>query len=172
MKILNIHGYNGSSLNCAYSSMKELGFEVISPIIDYDTLTPEQTLEMLNLLITEKGINLLVGTSLGGFYAAVLSAHKHLPVFLINPCLMPFVYLPRLGYQIDVKPFVKLFGELLKLDNNNTFTIIGEKDEIIDSHDFTKKLLGNENFRIIPDGKHSGATLPLKEYFTEMLQKI
>ena len=44
-----------------------------------------------------------------------------------------------------------------------------ENEEIIDSHDFTGKLLGNERCKVIPDGKHSGATLPLKDFFTETI---
>ena len=40
---------------------------------------------------------------------------------------------------------------------------------MLGDHAFTEKLLGNSRFRRIEGGKHSGATLPLKEYFTEML---
>ena len=49
MKILNIHGYKGSSENSACSALKNLGFEVISPEINYDSLAPEKVYE--NLLI-------------------------------------------------------------------------------------------------------------------------
>lgn len=169
MKILNIHGYKGSNENCAFTTLQDMGFEVISPVIDYDTDSPENILRNLKNIITENQINVLAGTSLGGFYAAVLSAQEKLPVILINPCLMPFVYLPRLGYEMDINPFITLFGELNNPDKQNISVIVGSEDEIIDSHDFTERLLGNERFRIVPDGRHSGATLPLKEFFKDVM---
>lgn len=47
MKILNIHGYKGSAKNSAYEALIALGHEVTSPELDYDTLLPDETLEML-----------------------------------------------------------------------------------------------------------------------------
>lgn len=44
-----------------------------------------------------------------------------------------------------------------------------DADEVIDTHDFTERLLGNARFRRIPGGHHSGASLPLDESFAEML---
>ena len=42
MKILNIHGYNGSCFNCSYNTLMELGFEVISlKRVQHGTITLE-----------------------------------------------------------------------------------------------------------------------------------
>ena len=169
MKILNLHGYKGSSENCACTTLCEMGFEVLSPELEYDNCLPEEILQTLDKAVTQNNIDLIVGTSLGGFYGAVLSARTKLPAIFINPCLMPFVYLPRLGFQMSTDPFIPLFGELINIDKQNFSVIVGGKDEIIDSHDFTENFFANERFRIVPDGKHSGATLPLKEYFTDVI---
>lgn len=169
MKILNIHGYKGNSHNSAYKALKSLGYDVISPSLDYDVLAPEEIFETLCRQIIDNEADIIVGTSLGGFFAAVLSTQLNLPVILVNPCLTPFLYLPRLGYTKDIKPYIAMFGEILKLKKYNISTIIGGQDEIIDSHDFTKSLLSNERFEIIPEGKHSGETLPLKNYFNKIL---
>lgn len=169
MKILNIHGYKGSSENSACSVLKHLGFEVISPEIDYDFLSPENVLDILSQIIVDSDITYIVGTSLGGFFGAVLSARFNIPAILVNPCFLPFVTLPRLDFSGDIRPYVRIFPEIYDINISITSTIIGGQDEIIDYHDFTEKLLGNKNFRIVPDGKHSGATLPLESYFREIL---
>jgi len=172
MKILNIHGYKGSSCNSAYIALKNFGCEVISPELDYDALIPEETLEVLRCQITDNAVDVIVGTSLGGFYAVVLSAQLNLPVILVNPCLMPFIYLSRLGYTRDVKPYMAMFGELLKLKSYNVSTVVGGQDEIIDTQDFTEQLLQNDRYVIVPDGKHSGATLSLDVNLPQLLAGI
>ncbi len=169
MKILNIHGYMGSSENSACSVLKKMGYDVISIQLDYDNMSPYSVLDMLLRQISDNNITHIVGTSLGGFFGAVLSAELDVPVVLVNPCLMPFVYLSRLGFTGDIVSYIEMFGKISNLKNKNVSTIIGEQDEVIDSHDFTEKFLGNERFRKVPHGRHSGATLPLESYFREVL---
>lgn len=172
MKILNIHGYGGSAENCAYTALKGLGCEVVSPQTDYDGSSPEEITAMLRDTAEKEDIGLIVGTSLGGFYAAALAAGTGLPVILVNPCLMPFYHLPKLGYSGDIKPFMTMFGKLADLDRSKVGCIVGGSDEIVDTHSFAETLFGGDNFRIIPEGRHSGATLPLGEFFGEMLKKL
>ena len=171
-RILNIHGYGGSPENCARNALCELGQTVVSPAIDYDTQTPEQIADRLREIIAQEQIGLLCGTSLGGFFAAVLAAETGLPVLLVNPCLLPFLHLPRLGYSHDAAGFIPLFSKLVAIDRHRVGCIVGGSDEIIDTHDFAEHLLKNAYFRVIPDGKHSGATLPLTAYFSEVLPQI
>ena len=166
--ILNIHGYHGSPKNSAYTALHEIGCEyIISPSIDYDSEEPSNIIGNLNMLRVQHKADMIVGTSLGGFYAAVLSARHDLPAMLVNPCLTPF-FLNILS-DFKTRPLVKLFGELAKIGSANVSCIVGDDDEVLGDHAFTEKLLGNSRFRRIEGGKHSGATLPLKEYFTEML---
>ncbi|MCM1528463.1 MAG: hypothetical protein NC093_00515 [Alistipes sp.] len=173
MKILNIHGYKGNVHNSAYTVMEAIGCEnIISPQLDYDSMNPESVVAILRQQIVENNVDIIVGTSLGGFYAAILSAQFNLPVILLNPCLMPFIYLPRLGYIKDVKPYMTMFGKLLKLKKYNVSTVVGGQDEIIDTQELTKSILQNSRYIFIPKGKHSGATLPLKQCFEKFLSYI
>ena len=166
--ILNVHGYHGSPKNSAYTALHEIGFEnIISPSIDYDSEEPSNIIGTLNMLRVQYKADMIVGTSLGGFYAAVLSARHDLPVMLVNPCLTPFLL--DILSKFKTRPLVKLFGELAKIESANVSCIVGDDDEVLGDHAFTEKLLGNSRFRRIEDGKHSGATLPLKAYFSEML---
>lgn len=170
MKILNIHGYHGSPENSAYQALAALGCEITSPALYYDTLPPESVLERLKAMLADEHPGLIVGTSFGGFYAAVLSAECGCPVMLVNPFLMSF-----LSFEGDcrpeehIRPLIRLFGSLSRIDTDKVSCIVGGSDELLGDHSFTEKLLGNERFRRIPGGGHSGHTLPLREYFSEML---
>ncbi len=169
MTILNIHGYNGSSENAAYVALKELGHKVVSPQIDYDSSDADKIFKAVSDLYTYAKPDLIVGTSFGGFFACLLSAVYNVPSVAVNPCLKPFEILPNLGYTHDIRNLIGLFGNLKSIQNDNISAIVGGQDEIIGSHDFTRLLLGNERYRVIPDGKHSGSTLPLNEYFAECI---
>ena len=171
IKILNIHGYQGSAENSAYKALKQCEVDIVSPSFDYDTQSPNQVMEMLRKITETDAFDYIVGTSFGGFFATVLAAETHIPVILINPCLLPFLSLPRLGYKGDIDEFIPLFGKIDALDRNTVQCIIGGKDEVLDTHDFTTAFVGGERVRVIPDGHHSGATLPLVSYFEDVLSK-
>ncbi len=168
MKILNIHGYKGSAENSAFSALKATDAEIISPQLDYDKENPEKLLEKLGKMIVENAVEIIVGTSLGGFFALALSVRTGLPVILINPCLMPFVVIPRLDYKGDVRDFIRIFGEFADADKNKMYAIVGGEDEIIDSHDFTLHFIPNHE--VVPEGKHSGVTLNLDEKIPRILK--
>ena len=144
----------------------------ITPSIDYDAKSPDSIFERLAETAREQKVGLIVGTSLSGFFAAVLSAELQITVILVNPCLMPFLHLPRLGFEGEITPFIPMFGKLQMLDIQKVSCIVGDADEVIDTHDFTEHLLKNSRFRRIPDGHHSGATLPLNNYFKEVLDSF
>jgi hypothetical protein len=169
MNILNLHGYHGTPQNAAFGALQANGCDaVITPSIDYDAESPDSIFEKLRSVAVTEKVGLIVGTSLGGFFAAVLSAELQLPVILVNPCLMPFLHLPRLGFEGEITPFIPMFGKLNGLAIDKVSCIVGDADEVIDTHDFTERLLKNSRFRRIPGGHHSGATLPLPEYFHEV----
>lgn len=169
MKILNIHGYKSSGRNSSYEALKAIGKEAVSLTIDYDALSPDEILEMLCREAKKSGAEVVIGSSLGGFFAALISVRLGLPAVLINPCLMPFLHLPRLGYEGDIRPFMQLFGELSEIDEKKVYTIVGGSDEVIDTHDMTRSLLRNTHFEVVPNGGHSGSTLPLERFFSKVL---
>ena len=169
MKILNIHGYRGSCENSSFAALSALGAEMISPQMDYDKQSPDEILLFLNDLWQQNGCQAVVGTSLGGFYAALLSMKHHAKTVLINPCLLPFLLLPQLEESQNTLLFdyLRLFADIIKIDKNQILAIIGEQDEVISTHDFTQNLLGKSRCILVPDGKHSGWTLPLRDIFKQ-----
>ena len=172
MKVLNIHGYNGNAANAAYQALRECGFEIISMQIDYDRTSPEHLLQMLKSQFANNFCDAVVGTSLGGFYAALVSAKSECPCVLINPALMPFLTLPALGYNSDegMMEYIRLFSTLAETENSMVSTVIGSEDEVVDTHDFTRRLFQNERFIVVPGGKHSGATMPLADIFRDHIE--
>ena len=168
-EMLTIHGYHGSPENATYRELDKTCVNITAPSIDFDSESPETVLNRLRFYIAANRINVIVGTSLGGFYAAVLSAEFNIPVILVNPCLMPFLHLPRLGYKGDITSYISMFGTLENLKNENICCIVGDADNVIDTHDLTERMCKNERFRRVPGGKHSAASLPLNEYFDEVL---
>lgn len=174
MKILNLHGYNGSAHNSVYQVLDEIGYDLVSPEIDYDNILPKQLLLNLSKIYSDNNCNAIVGTSVGGFFAAQLCVMKQCPIVFINPCLIPFIYLPELGYnnRNGVIEFSELFSNITKLNSNLVSAIVGEDDEIIDTHDYTKTMLYNSRYFTVPNGRHSGFTLPLKEIFEQNRDKF
>lgn len=172
MKVLNIHGYQGNAANSAYQALRECDFDIVSMQIDYDRTPPESIMMMLKSQFANNFCNAVVGTSLGGFYAALVSAKSECPCVLINPCLVPFMTLPRLGYKSDegMIEYMRLFSGLADTDNSMVSTIVGAKDEVVDTHDFTRRLFQNERYIVVPDGMHSGSTLPLADIFRDHLE--
>lgn len=169
MNILTIHGYKGNAHNAVYSALHSLGVDTISPQFDYSKDSPEYVFAELRKILDENQVDMITGTSLGGFFALTLAIERDLPVMLTNPCLMPFLHLPRLGYKGDIGGFMRIFPTFTDVNPDNVFAVIGGEDEIIDTHDFTKKIIPNHV--IVPDGKHSGGTLNLLEHFRNELER-
>lgn len=190
MKVLNIHGYKGSAENSACITLKNLGHEVISPQINYDAKNPKEIIDDLRKIFLENKPDYIVGTSLGGFFALLLSQefkveryeshikkylHYNIPTVLVNPCLKPSVTLSGLGYKTD-KTIETMFSEfeymIEKMNHYNlslsVAAIIGGQDEVISYHDYTMTLI--KNSYVVPDGKHSGATLNLDYWLKRFIR--
>ena len=84
---------------------------------------------------------------------------------------MPFDILPRLGNTQPIQPLMVLFSKLAAIDSSLVHCIIGVEDEVIGDHAFTKRLLCDADFVQAPNGRHSGATLPLQSFFQTILGK-
>ena len=87
--ILYIHGFASCGAgNKVQVLQAHYGADhVISPDLPVD---PQQALDALQQLIDEREINLLVGSSLGGYYSEYLNAKFSIPSVLINPSTRPF----------------------------------------------------------------------------------
>ncbi len=95
---LYIHGFNSSSGSHKAQLLKEYcqsqGLELHCPDLSYDPQLAEQQLQQYSTA------GLIIGSSLGGFYALLLASQWQCPVVLINPALWPDQQLaPLVGPQ-------------------------------------------------------------------------
>ncbi|MET6989140.1 YqiA/YcfP family alpha/beta fold hydrolase [Sediminicola arcticus] len=85
MNILYIHGLNGS-LSPEKRAILENHGAVYSPPIDYQE--NDYSIEHLNIEFKDKDINVVMGSSMGGFVGYYLSIAFQTPALLFNPALV------------------------------------------------------------------------------------
>ena len=85
MNILYIHGLN-SSLSDEKRAILESYGTVFAPSIDY--VADANSIEHLNLEFQDKEINVVMGSSMGGFVGYHLSITFQKPALLFNPALV------------------------------------------------------------------------------------
>ena len=90
--ILYIHGLNSSPASRKaqqlLAAMQRIGLQaqLRMPALHHH---PRQAIAQLDELIAELGQPVLVGSSLGGYYATHLAARHGLKALLINPAVLP-----------------------------------------------------------------------------------
>ena len=99
MNIIYIHGFKSSGDSDKAQLLKQY-FANIDPKINIVSPTlsanPKEAISTLTSIIKSvKGPIILVGTSLGGFYALYCSAKFDIPAFVINPSLEPHISLAK-----------------------------------------------------------------------------
>lgn len=87
--VLYIHGFAScGSGNKVEVLRKHFGEDrLLSPDLP---VSPKQAIKLLSDIIDRQPVTLLVGSSLGGYYAEYLSRHSGQPCVLINPATRPF----------------------------------------------------------------------------------
>jgi predicted esterase YcpF (UPF0227 family) len=111
---------------------------------------------------------ILIGSSLGGFYAQYLARQFRLATVLINPALQPALTLtPYLGWQTNFYTGERYyFGEpqltrLMHYDISDpcsapmpTLVLLDAGDEIVDYHDAQQRYADCAEVIVYPDGNH------------------
>ena len=154
-QILYIHGFNSGSGNKVID-FKKADFNVICPQLTNNVENDIKTL--LDIIKKNKKKELhVVGSSLGGYYALVIShllksKYENVSYHLINPSLKPYQTLKRylneilINYKTD-KEFIITTSFLKNLENQNHFLSNGKEidfnkrtfyfgmaDDVIDNH--------------------------------------
>jgi uncharacterized protein len=101
MNIIYLHGFLSNSNSVKGILLKRYIEQYTEHQIYLPDLNmpPLQVLEELSLQIQKLEQVVLVGSSLGGFYATQLASRYHLPAVMINPAIKPWIL------------FRKLFGQ-------------------------------------------------------------
>lgn len=92
--ILNIHGFRSWGANAKAAFLRETfaGVKIVSPNLP---LSPLESLEVLEKAVDDcpEPLEMIVGSSLGGFYAYVMCCRHRVPAVLLNPAVVPFIHL-------------------------------------------------------------------------------
>jgi esterase/lipase len=139
MKAIYIHGLHSEINLDKIKILEEAGLEVIAPEIDYEKEQGAVYPRIKSLMI-EESIDVLIGSSMGGFMAYWLARDLNKAALLYNPAL----------HFESMKPFIP------QLESNYyppLFVCSGEKDETVPSKHLRayldKEHRDNSNLRII-----------------------
>jgi predicted esterase YcpF (UPF0227 family) len=175
--ILNLHGYKGNCENTMYQILKALfpKDNVISPNLneDYDYRHPTYTVPTSSYM----DYDLIVGTSLGGFYALNLwtrycMKNETVPCIVFNPALRPWEVLPKLGYNhpLYLDGYKKLYNEhFSKVKNFDNLLILSGKDDDVVGDLSDEPLLQNCIKRIDCGHSASGNAKAIAEIKREII---
>lgn len=90
--ILFIHGFASCGKTLKYQTLaRHFGTDqILAPDLPHQ---PEHAIALLETLLEQHPVDLLVGSSLGGYYATWLNRHQARPAVLINPAVAPYALL-------------------------------------------------------------------------------
>jgi len=160
--IIYIHGFG----SCANSNKTKILKKHFKDVIALDL--PPSPIESIKLLSKyAKPGNLLIGSSLGGFYTIYLAEKFGLKAVLINPSLKPYKTLKNyVGLQYrycDNKPFrwkkryLKELKELkVPIKRGKYLVLLQSKDEVLNYKKTLKKFKNRPNAKVVVEygGNH------------------
>lgn len=167
-KVLFVYGYGGSPQSTMCQMFRKFlpkdRFEVVSFV--YPQHDCAQAVKYLEQVIEQEHVDMVIGTSLGGFITLVLNTD--VPKVVVNPCMRPVEVLPHLtprpDHPDDVQPSPELvatyepFERQLFAESHLGEPIIGffaENDELLGMQYFDNFIAQFGPAHIIP-GSHFG----------------
>lgn len=175
-----LHGFNSSGA----SAKGQFFAQALAPVTVYTPSYPpapdaavhslRQLIEMRLAAAPSNETTILIGSSLGGFYAQFLAREYRLAVVLINPALRPALTLrPYLGWQSNFYTGERYFfgdDELDQLQNYDipdpcrfpvpTLVLLEAGDEVINYRYAQQRYADCAEIIIYPDGNHQFRHLP------------
>lgn len=169
--LVYLHGFNSSPKSQKVSELRALlpqlapGVELVVPELGFD---PEQALKRASEAVASAGDRPvgLIGSSMGGFFASVLSARLNLRAALINPAAWPYRLLqdhlgpqhnPYTGEHYELTPAHTATLEAMEpgdaVDPRNLFLLVQTADETLDYREVLAKHPGAMTW-IQPGGDH------------------
>lgn len=176
MKIMYIHGF-GSEFKADHPKVQELvssmpdyvveedkPVEVVGISIDYSTENPVE--KVINSPEFE-GVDLIVGTSMGGWTASMVGVRVGLPWVAINPALRPSVTLAKYVMKPGETPEVDFAGREIRLSEDHLKTtyfmnfctsggmvILDRGDELFDADETVAYVRSNAKVVVFNGGSH------------------
>jgi predicted esterase YcpF (UPF0227 family) len=139
MKYLYLHGLGSNGLTNTAKTLQLLGEDIISP--SYAPHDFPYSIKMLKDTISQQAPDVIVGTSMGGYFALKLGEITNLPVLAVNPCFEPKTLLskyldnPAIDYEtgdtLNITEATLEEYEPFKKFPKNHLILIGLQDDVI-----------------------------------------
>lgn len=135
MKILYVHGFGSNENSVTGKSLKRIlsNHEVITKT--FDLLNVKMLPGLLRKFVISQKIDLVIGSSLGGFYTLTLG--DVIPKIVINPCMRPSLVMDKIDSSITpevLSDFEKLESKIyadIDADTKEyTYGIFSSNDEL------------------------------------------
>lgn len=114
--LVYLHGFDNSSQSVKASVIRDYckqyhaNINVHCPDLNMEPKKVIEQISQIVITLKKESPVMIIGSSLGGFFANILSNKLDIPVFLLNPCLYP------------EETLINLFGDLnLNAPDNNVF---------------------------------------------------
>jgi predicted esterase YcpF (UPF0227 family) len=170
MKIIYFHGFASTGNGAKADALRERfgSARVLSPDLPID---PREVCAMIDPIIrcATSDPAILVGTSLGGFYASYFSQRWRLPCVLVNPSTVPSATIGSrpgtyknfaTGVELEVRPeFAPIWASMeadikANLDPALVSLFLAEDDDVLPLAEALRRLAGAAFKLVTPDGGH------------------
>jgi len=138
--IVYLHGFN-SFKNESSDKVKALGLLGETVSLGYDTFRPRS--EIFDYLLSRvnelEPVTAIVGTSLGGYFAAGLAKELGIPSIIINPAVYPGEYF-RGSIEVSLTNYIT--GKINKLDEKSANSYVGhDLDNVANNYNYIPLVL-------------------------------
>ena len=170
MKILNLHGFMGEADNKNYKALCGIVSpdDIISPKLHYKEALPLELIEMLSSMLSTDDM-ILVGQSLGGWYADQLSRKYQMPCILTNPCYYPHkLELIRESGISEVS--LEQYQELSANDQNKQAYVLCSNADTVLPNNYANCIAFAKSIKCV-NGSHS-TIIDLQEHLSDIIAMI
>lgn len=192
-KVLYIYGYNSSSNSNTFKWLKEHLPNTDMYSISYDQENPSDSIDKLCDYILENTIDIIIGSSLGGWYTMHLASRFSLPCILINPVTdltlkstLEFVTNNNFDFIDKYIEYIKehpLFQDNEHWngyywdkheDGDYAIVLLSTNDEVIKNTSESNKQIKNnfQNVTVISGGKHQLNNKEKEMYLLQAYNKL
>lgn len=175
-----VWGFGGSPDSPVVTSLRKLlgkDYKVISDY--YAQYDPNEAKNDLKQFVKEYKIDIIIGSSLGGFNVMILDVD--IPKIIINPCVHPEIELPLLkdenGNECVPEHMVKFYSEYMSKQNiwehisDDDIFVLGENDEVFGLKYLDEIKNHCKNVNITKQGHHN-TNESINEYLIPIIKTL
>jgi predicted esterase YcpF (UPF0227 family) len=146
--VIYVHGYGSTGNTETAKNLRATfvgDFDVISPT--YDCSNPRAARDQLTSLVEslKQDKPIIVGTSLGGFFANLVARLCDIPVIAVNPSTQPSGSLHKYGENAEALAGYQELEEQERSQETlpRRIVILGSRDDVVNPHTNGARLTGN-----------------------------